>query len=176
MIFQETGLKGAYIIDIHRMEDKRGFFARDWCKKEFAEKGLIDRIVQTNISFNKKKGTLRGMHYQRAPYEEAKLVRCITGAIFDVIIDLRFDSPTYKQWVGVDLTSSNRRMLYVPENFAHGFQTLEDDTEVTYHVSQFYTPDAERGLRYNDPAIAVKWPLEVEVISVKDSSWAGYTD
>ncbi len=175
MIFQETKLKGAYIVDINRIEDERGFFARGWCKKEFSAEGLVDRIVQTNISFNKTKGTLRGMHYQRAPYEEVKLVRCVAGAIFDVIVDLRLESPTYKQWIGVELTSANHRMLYVPENFAHGFQTLEDDTEVTYHVSQFYTPEAEKGLRYNDPSIAIEWPLAVEILSPKDSSWADYT-
>lgn len=176
MIFQETKLKGACVIDIQRIEDERGFFARSWCKKEFAAERLVNRVVQTNISYNKKKGTLRGMHYQRAPYEEAKLVRCTAGAIFDVIVDLRLESPTYKQWIGVELTSKNHRMLYVPENFAHGFQTLEDNTEVTYHVSQFYTPDAEKGLRYNDPAIAIEWPLEVEAISTKDGSWVGYID
>lgn len=176
MIFQETKLKGAYVIDIQRIEDERGFFARSWCKKEFAAERLVDRVVQANISYNKKKGTLRGMHYQRAPYEEAKLVRCTAGAIFDVIVDLRLESPTYKQWIGVELTSKNHRMLYVPENFAHGFQTLDDNTEVTYHVSQFYTPDAEKGLRYNDPAIAIEWPLEVEAISNKDGSWVDYID
>lgn len=176
MIFQETKLKGAYVIDIQRIEDERGFFARSWCKKEFAAERLLDRVVQANISYNKKKGTLRGMHYQRAPYEEAKLVRCTAGAIFDVIVDLRLESPTYKQWIGVELTSKHHRMLYVPENFAHGFQTLDDNTEVTYHVSQFYTPDAEKGLRYNDPAIAIEWPLEVEAISNKDGSWVDYID
>lgn len=176
MIFQETKLKGAYIIDVDRIEDDRGFFARSWCKKEFSEKGLVDRIVQANISFNKEKGTLRGMHYQRAPYEEVKLVRCTAGAIFDVIVDLRLGSPTYKQWIGVELTSANHRILYVPENFAHGFQALEDNTEITYHVSQFYTPEAEKGLRYNDPSIAIEWPLDVAILSPKDSSWADYID
>ncbi|MCK4826502.1 dTDP-4-dehydrorhamnose 3,5-epimerase, partial [bacterium] len=152
MIFTETQLRGAYIIEIEKLKDNRGFFARTWCQKEFEEHGLTPRVVQANVSSNKKKGTLRGMHYQIAPYEETKLVRCTRGAIYDVIIDLRPASPTYTQWVGVELTADNYKMLYVPENFAHGFQTLEDNTEVTYQVSQFYTPGSESGIRWGDPA------------------------
>jgi dTDP-4-dehydrorhamnose 3,5-epimerase len=175
MIFTETHLKGAYIIDINPFIDARGFFARTWCHKEFEAHGLVSHIVQTNISLNNTKGTLRGMHYQTAPYEETKLIRCTKGAIYDVIIDLRRDSPTYLQWVGVELTADNHRMLYVPEHFAHGFQTLEDDSEVTYQVSQFYAPRSERGVRYDDPAFGITWPLAVLVISDKDKSWLDYT-
>lgn len=175
MRFSETRLEGAYIVEIEKLQDNRGFFARSWCKKEFEAQGLISRVVQANVSSNKKKGTLRGMHYQFAPYEETKLVRCTRGAIYDVIIDLRPDSPTYAQWIGVELTAENYKMLYVPENFAHGFQTLANDTEIIYQVSQFYTPGSEGGIRWNDPAFAIKWPLEVQVISDKDKSWVDFT-
>jgi dTDP-4-dehydrorhamnose 3,5-epimerase len=172
--FAETKLRGACIIEIEKLKDERGFFARTWCRKEFEAHGLTSSVVQANVSFNKKKGTLRGMHYQIAPYEEAKLVRCTRGAIYDVIIDLRPGSPTYKQWFGVDLTAENYQMLYVPENFAHGFQTLSDNTEVTYQVSQFYTPGSERGIRWDDPAFSISWPLKIQVISDKDTSWPDY--
>jgi dTDP-4-dehydrorhamnose 3,5-epimerase len=175
MIFTKTRLREAYLIDLEKREDQRGFFARAWCQREFEEHGLVPRVVQTNISYNKYKGTLRGMHYQRAPHAETKLVRCTRGAIYDVIIDLRPDSPTYKQWLGVELTAVNYRMLYVPEGFAHGFQTLMDEVEVIYQVSQFYTPEAEGGLRYNDPAFGIDWPLEIQVISDKDKSWPDYS-
>ena len=171
MIFRETTLKGAFVIEMEKFEDKRGFFARAWCQKEVEANGLVSRVVQTNISFNKKRGTLRGMHYQVAPYEQIKLVRCTRGVIYDVIIDLRPDSPTFRKWTGVELTAENYTMLYVPENFAHGFQTLEDNTEVTYQVSQFYSPESERGVRYDDPVFQVEWPLPVEVISEKDIAW-----
>jgi len=171
MIFRETILKGAFVIEMEKFEDKRGFFARAWCQKEVEANGLVSRVVQTNISFNKKRGTLRGMHYQVAPYEQIKLVRCTRGVIYDVIIDLRPDSPTFRKWTGVELTAENYTMLYVPENFAHGFQTLEDNTEVTYQVSQFYSPESERGVRYDDPVFQVEWPLPVEVISEKDIAW-----
>ena len=171
MLFSETELKGAQIIEIEKMEDNRGFFARAWCQREFEKHGLTARILQVNISFNKEKGTLRGMHYQMAPYEESKFVRCTSGAIYDVVIDLRPDSPTFRRWTGVELTETNYKMLYVPENFAHGFQTLEDNTEVTYQVSQFYTPASESGIRWDDPAFGIKWPLEPRVMSDKDSSW-----
>ena len=171
MIFRETTLKGAFVIEMEKFEDKRGFFARAWCQKEVEANGLVSRVVQTNISFNKKRGTLRGMHYQVAPYEQIKLVRCTRGAIYDVIIDLRPDSPTFRKWTGVELTAENYIMLYVPENVAHGFQTLEDNTEVTYQVSQFYSPESERGVRYDDPVFQVAWPLPVEVISEKDIAW-----
>jgi dTDP-4-dehydrorhamnose 3,5-epimerase len=142
-----------------------------WAKDEFAEHGLVDRVVQMNLSYNRLAGTLRGMHFQHAPYAETKLVRCIRGAIYDVIIDLRPDSPTYKRWIGVTLTAANRLALYVPEGFAHGFQTLEDDTEVFYQVSQYYTPSAEGGVRYDDPAFGIEWPLPVTEMSEKDKRW-----
>ena len=171
MIFRETTLKGAFVIEMEKFEDERGFFARAWCQREVEANGLISRVTQTNISFNKKRGTLRGMHYQVAPYEQVKLVRCTAGAIYDVIIDMRLDSPTYRKWTGVELTAENYTMLYVPENFAHGFQTLENNTEATYQVSQFYTPESERGVRYDDPVFQVEWPLPVEVISEKDIAW-----
>ena len=175
MIFTETKLKGAYVIEIEKLKDNRGFFARAWCQNEFKAHGLTSRVVQVNVSSNKKKGTLRGMHYQLSPYEETKLIRCTRGAIYDVIIDLRPSSPTYAQWIGVELTEENYKMLYVPENFAHGFQTLEDDTEVTYQVSQFYMPGSESGIRWNDPAFSIDWPIQVQVISDKDKSWPDYT-
>jgi dTDP-4-dehydrorhamnose 3,5-epimerase len=171
MIFQETSVKGAFILEIERLEDERGFFARSWCQKELQTHSLVSHVVQENISFNKQKGTLRGMHYQAPPYGEAKVVRCTRGAIFDVIIDLRLESPTFKQWIGVDLTSDNYKMLYVPENCAHGYITLDDSTEATYLVSQFYHRELERGVRYDDPAFRVRWPIEVRVISEKDKSW-----
>ncbi len=175
VIFNETELKGAYVIEIEKLKDHRGFFARAWCQKEFEEYNLVSRTKQANVSYNKSRGTLRGMHYQLTPYEETKLVRCTRGAIYDVIIDLRPDSSTYTQWFGVELTAENYKMLYVPENFGHGFQTLKDDTEVTYQVSQFYTPGSERGIRWDDPAFGIDWPLAVQVISDKDKNWPDYT-
>jgi dTDP-4-dehydrorhamnose 3,5-epimerase len=174
VIFVETKLKDAHIIEIEQLEDTRGFFARSWCRKEFDEHGLISTVVQANISWNKKRGTLRGMHYQILPYEEVKLVRCSRGSIYDVIIDLRKDSPSYMQWLGVELKADDYKLLYVPGGFAHGFQTLEDDTETVYQVSQFYTPGAEAGLRWDDPTFNINWPLEVQVISDKDRNWPDY--
>ena len=174
MIFTEAELKDAYVIEIEKLKDHRGFFARSWCQKEFETHNLVSRVKQANVSYNKKKGTLRGMHYQLSPYEETKLIRCTRGAIYDVIIDLRPASSTYTQWIGIELTSENYKMLYVPENFAHGFQTLVDDTEVTYQVSQFYTPGSERGIRWDDPAFGIDWPLAVQVISDKDKNWPDY--
>lgn len=174
MIFRKTKLKGAYIIELERVKDERGFFARSFCEKEFEAHGLIGRFVQGNISFNEKRGTLRGMHYQMAPHEEAKLIRCTRGAIYDVIIDLRPNSDTYLDWIGVELTANNRKMLYLPENFAHGYQTLVHDTEVYYLASQFYSPSSVRGVRYDDPAVGIEWPLEVKVISDQDKSWPDY--
>jgi dTDP-4-dehydrorhamnose 3,5-epimerase len=171
MIFRETTLKGAFVIEIEKFEDKRGFFARAWCQKEVEANGLVSRVVQTNISFNKKRATLRGMHYQVAPYEQVKLVRCTRGVIYDVIIDLRPDSPTFRKWTGVELTAENYTMLYVPERFAHGFLTLQDTTEITYQVSQFYSPESARGVRYDDPLFGIEWPLPVAVISEKDIAW-----
>jgi dTDP-4-dehydrorhamnose 3,5-epimerase len=175
VIFEETRLKGAFVITIEKIEDKRGFFARSWCKKEFEFHGLVSTIVQSNLSFNKKAGTLRGMHYQVAPFEETKLFRCTKGVIYEVIIDLRVGSPTYKQWIGVELTEHNYKMLYVPEGFAHGFQTLKDNTEVIYHVSQFYSQEHERGIRWDDPFFNIEWPeAEERIISEKDRSWPNY--
>lgn len=171
MIFQEMKIGGAFVLEIEKVEDERGFFARSWCQKEFQMHSLVSYLVQANISFNKQKGTLRGMHYQARPYGEAKVVRCTRGMIFDVIIDLRPESATFKQWIGVELTADNYRMLYVPENCAHGYITLEDRTEVTYLVSQFYRRDFEQGVRYDDPAVGVRWPIEVRAISEKDRSW-----
>lgn len=171
MIFTETKLAGAYVIDLEKRGDSRGFFARSFCQDEFERHGLISKVVQTNVSLSKHQGTLRGMHYQESPYAETKLVRCTQGAIYDVIVDIRPDSPTYWQWIGVELSSSNHRMLFVPQHFAHGFITLVDDCEVTYQVSQVYHPGSERGLRYNDPALGIIWPQAVQVISEKDASW-----
>jgi dTDP-4-dehydrorhamnose 3,5-epimerase len=175
MIFTQTHLSGAYIIDIEKREDSRGFFARAWCVQEFGEHGLDTNLVQANISLNLKKGTLRGMHFQRAPYEETKLVKCTKGSIYDVIVDLRPNSATYKHWIGFELTADNHRMLYVPKNFGHGFQTLNDDTEVAYLVTQFYSQPAATGVRYNDPAFNIVWPLPVTVISENDQSWPDFT-
>lgn len=172
--FTETKLKDAYIIELEKLKDHRGFFARAWCQKEFEAHGLTPLVVQANVSFNNKMGTLRGIHYQIAPYEEAKLMRCTKGAIYDVIIDLRPNSTTYKEWFGLELNANNYKMLYVPENFAHGFQTLEDNSEATYQVSQFYTPGSERGIRWDDPAFSIDWPIEIQVISGKDKSWPDF--
>jgi dTDP-4-dehydrorhamnose 3,5-epimerase len=176
MKFTETKLKGAFVVEIEKLIDERGFFARSWCRKEFEAHGLTARVVQANVSSNRKKGTLRGMHYQIAPYQECKLIRCTRGAIYDVIIDLRPDSPTYKQWTGVELTADNYNMFFVPEGFGHGFQTLTDETEITYQVSQFYTPGSEKGIRFDDPAFNIEWPLEVNTISDKDRTWPGFVD
>jgi dTDP-4-dehydrorhamnose 3,5-epimerase len=176
MIFAETDLRGAYLVDLEHREDDRGFFARAWCATEFAAHGLSTRLVQANISFNTRPGTLRGMHYQVEPHAEAKLVRCTRGAIYDVIIDLRPDSPTYKRWVGVELTAENRRALYVPEGFAHGYQTLVAGTETFYQVSEFYAPEAERGVRWDDPAFGIEWPDPGNaILSDKDACWPDFT-
>lgn len=168
MIFTETKLAGAYIIDLERLSDERGFFARSWCEDEFAAHGIHMSSLQGNVSFNPKRGTLRGMHYQKAPHGENKLVRCTRGAIYDVIVDLREESLTYGQWVGVELTADNFRMLFVPKRFAHGFITLQDNTDVTYQMSAKYVPGAEGALRWNDPIIGIEWPLEPILLSEKD--------
>lgn len=169
MVFNETKLKGAYIIEIETRNDERGFFARSFCQDEFSRHGLNPCIAQCNISYNRQKGTLRGMHYQTRPYEEAKTVRCTRGAIYDVIIDLRPQSPTYKQWTAVELSAGNHKMLYVPEGFAHGFQTLQDDTEVFYQISEFYHPECAAGIRWDDPAFGIEWPdVKGRSISAKD--------
>jgi dTDP-4-dehydrorhamnose 3,5-epimerase len=174
--YSKAGLEGACIIELDKLEDERGFFARTWCRKELEEYGLEARIAQANVSFNTRAGTLRGMHYQLAPYEETKYIRCTRGALYDVIIDLRHGSPTYKHWMGVELTAKNYKMLYVPAQFAHGFVTLEDNTEVLYFMSEFYTPGAERGLRWNDPEFGIAWPRAPEVISEKDANWPDYIE
>jgi len=174
MIFIETKLAGAFIIKPELYQDERGFFGRTWCQREFTQHDLNPHLVQCNISFNEKKGTLRGMHFQMRPYTEAKLVRCTMGAVYDVIIDLRVHSPTFKQWVAVELTSQNRTMLYIPEGFAHGFQTLIDQSEVFYQMSEFYHPEAARGVRWNDPAFQIEWPISDLVMSPKDLAYPDF--
>lgn len=171
MKFTELDIAGVYLITLEPYRDERGFFARAWCRHEFEEHGLAPHVAQVNVSYNKHAGTLRGMHYQMPPYGETKLVRCTRGAIYDVVIDMRPDSPSFRSWVGAELTADNRQMLYVPENFAHGFITLTDNTEITYQVSQFYTPEAERGVRYDDPAFGIEWPVPIRVVSEKDKNW-----
>ena len=175
MKFYKAELEGAYIIELDKLEDQRGFFARTWCQKEFEEQGLAARIAQANVSFNTRAGTLRGMHYQDAPKEETKLIRCTRGALYEVIIDLRRGSPTYKRWICAELTEQNYKMLYVPAQFAHGYVTLEDKTEMIYFMSEFYTPGVERGLRWNDPEFGIIWPRPVEVISDKDANWPDFS-
>lgn len=174
MIFTETKLKGMFIIELEKHKDERGFFARTWDQKKISEFGLNPKIVQCNISFNKKKGTIRGMHYQIAPYEEAKLVSCTKGKIFDVAIDLRSKSKTFKEWIGSEISARNYNMLYIPEGFAHGFQTLEDNTEVFYQMSEFYMPEFARGIRWDDEAFQIKWPFKPPIISKKDLSFVPF--
>jgi len=176
MKFLETNLKGAYVIEIEPIVDHRGFFARSWCEQEFRDRGLNANLVQCNISFNLQKGTLRGMHYQSHPHEEAKLVRCTQGAIYDVIIDLRPVSPTFKQWFAVELSAANRQMIYIPEGFAHGFQTLEDNTEVFYQMAEFFHLESAQGIRWDDPAFRIKWINGSKVISQKDLSYPLWID
>jgi dTDP-4-dehydrorhamnose 3,5-epimerase len=176
MLFTPTELVGAFVIDVQLFEDNRGFFTRTWSIDEFENRGLVSQIVQMNLSYNRIKGTLRGMHFRHAPYAETKLVRCVRGAILDVIIDIRPESPSYKRWISVELTAENRRALYVPEGFAHGFQTLVDDVEVMYQVSQAYMPSAEGGVRYNDPAFGISWPMPPTQISPKDTQWPDFVE
>jgi dTDP-4-dehydrorhamnose 3,5-epimerase len=172
MKFTETWLARAFLIDIESREDERGFFARTFCRREFEEHGLEPNLVQCSISFNHRKGTIRGIHFQRPPYQETKIVRCTAGAIFDVIVDLRADSPTFLKYLAVELTAENRRALYVPKDFAHGFQTLADETEVSYQMSEFYAPNSAAGFRWNDPLLAIEWPVPVSVISQQDASYS----
>jgi dTDP-4-dehydrorhamnose 3,5-epimerase len=174
MKLTETDLPGVVEVDIEPNIDERGFFARTWCQKEFAERGLDSRLVQCSISFNKRKGTLRGIHYQAEPMPEAKLVRCTAGAIYDVVVDLRPQSSTFKQWIGVTLAAESRHMLYVPEGCGHGFLTLENNTEVLYQISEFYYPELARGVRWNDPVFNITWPGAVEVISERDLTFPDY--
>ncbi len=174
MKFIETSLKDLYIIELEKKEDARGFFARVIDVEEFRKQGLESTFVQANTAFNFKKGTLRGMHFQKAPHDEVKLVRCTRGALFDAAIDLRADSPTFKQWFGIELSEDNVKMLYVPKGFAHGYLTLRDNTEIFYMVSSFYTPGVEGGVRFDDPAFGIEWPGKIEIISEKDASWGDY--
>src|SRR5271157_5806171 len=171
MIFTETRLKGAFVIDIERREDNRGFFARAFCQNEFEAHGLKPVIAQANLAYNVKKGTLRGMHFQFPPSAETKLVRCTRGAILDIIVDMRPESPTYLQHIAVELSEDNCRGLYVPERFAHGYEALRDNTETSYQVGEFYTPGSEGGLLYNDPRLGLRWPLPITVMSEKDRAW-----
>ena len=173
MIFTPTRLAGAFIIDLEARHDERGFFARVWCAREYAEHGLETRLVQASVSFTERRGMLRGMHYQVPPHEEVKVVRCTRGAIYDVIVDVRPESPTYLQHVGVELTAANHRQLYIPKGFAHGFQTLEDGCEVSYQMSEFYAPDAQRGMRWNDPSLGITWPVANPIVNDRDR---GYPD
>jgi dTDP-4-dehydrorhamnose 3,5-epimerase len=175
VIFIETELAGAFVIDLERREDERGFFARAWCAEEFTDHGLSPRLVQANLSFNRHEGTIRGMHYQVEPHAEAKLVRCTRGGVYDVIVDLRPDSQTFKRWIGVELTDENRRAIYVPEGFAHGYQTLTPEAETYYQVSESYAPDAERGVRWDDPAFGIEWPNPSNpILSDKDRTWPDF--
>lgn len=171
MNFIQTELQGAYIIEVEAMRDERGFFARSWCKEEFEKHGLVAELTQCNISFNNKKGTLRGMHYQVAPCEEVKLVRCTAGAIYDVIVDLRPGSSTYKRWTAIELNAENRRMVYVPQGMAHGFQSLTDNAEVFYQMAADYRPEHSSGVRWDDPAFAIKWPFAAPTICRRDQEF-----
>jgi dTDP-4-dehydrorhamnose 3,5-epimerase len=174
MIFEMTQLSGAWLIDVEPKEDKRGFFARTWCRQELATQGLDTEIAQESLSFNRHCGTLRGLHFQRSPHEETKIVRCTRGAIFDVIVDLRLQSPTYAQWQGFDLTAQNRRAIYIPKGFAHGFQTLTDNAEIAYQISTSYVPESACGYRYDDTAFNITWPFAVTVITERDLGWPAF--
>ena len=175
MIFRETKLKGTYLIDPERIEDERGFFARTCCQREFESRGLCSQFVQCSISFNRIAGTLRGVHYEAPPHAEIKLVRCTAGSVYDVVVDLRPNSPTWRQWVAVELTADNRRMLYIPEGLAHGFQTLVDNTEVFYQISAFYHPEVARGVRWNDPGLGIVWPeAPRRVLSEHDANYPDF--
>jgi len=174
MIFTATQLDGSWLIDLEPREDERGFFARIWCRQELAARGLDTEIAQESLSFNRHRGTVRGLHFQRPPHEETKIVRCTRGGIFDVIVDLRPRSPTYLRWQGFELTAENHKALYVPKGFAHGFQTLVDDAEIVYQISEFYAPNSAGGHRYDDAAFGVAWPLPVTMISERDLSWPAF--
>jgi len=176
MIFIETGLKGAYEIEAERHTDDRGFFARTFCQREFASHGLRQTIAQVSIALNRLKGTLRGMHFQYPPAAETKIVRCTRGAVLDVIVDLRPESPTFLRSFAAELTDANRRAMYVPERFAHGYQSLSDDAEVLYEISEFYAPELASGLRFDDPALGLSWPLPVTVVSPRDQHWPSLSD
>jgi len=173
--FSPTSLSGAFLIDIQRLEDERGWFARTFCADEFAEHGLPTHLVQASMSLTRRAGTLRGMHYQLAPHAEDKLVRCVQGAIWDCIVDLRAESPTYCRWFGAELSAANGRMMLVPKGFAHGFVTLADDAAVSYHMSAFYAPESQRGARWNDPAFGIEWPVPVLDMSDRDRQWPAFS-
>ena len=173
-MFVETKLSGAYIIEIEKIEDERGFFARTFDKNEFLERGLNADFIQSSVSHNNKKGTIRGMHYQSKPYEEVKIVRCTKGKIFDVIIDLRSDSKNFKKWCSFELTEHNYKMLYIPKGFAHGFQTLEDNTEITYQISEIYHPKSSKGIKWNDRVFDIQWPLEISCMSKRDLDYTPF--
>lgn len=174
MKFTETPIRGAMIVELEKHEDHRGFFSRAFCKKEFENHGLENQIVQCNFSKSRKKGTLRGLHYQSEPHSEVKMVRCVNGSIYDVIVDLRKGSPTYKQWFGLKLSEENYKMLYIPKGLGHGFQTLEEDSVLFYMVTEFYNREAEGGVRWNDPAFGIEWPLDVSDISEKDKAYPDF--
>ena len=174
MIFQETKLPGVFEIDLELKCDERGFFARSWCQQEFEKQGLNSSLAQCSVSFNVKKGTLRGMHFQAAPSPETKVVRCTMGAIYNVVVDLRPESPAFKQWIGVELTPQNRHMMYVPEGCAHGFMTLQDESEIFYQISEFFAPELSRGVRFDDPAFGIVWPEKVQVISERDRTYPDF--
>ena len=176
MIFRPTPLEGAFIVEMERREDERGYFARTWCRREFAEMGLATDFPQSSVSYNRRRATLRGMHWQAAPHDEVKLVRCSHGAIWDAIIDLRPESPTYAQHFGVELTAASGRAIYVPRGFAHGFITLEDDSEVSYQISAFYEPSAARGVRWNDPAFGIAWPIADPILHPRDAAYPDFTE
>jgi dTDP-4-dehydrorhamnose 3,5-epimerase len=174
MLFLETAIRDVYLIEPKRIEDNRGYFAILWNQSTLRDQGLDSTFYQANLSFNHRKGTLRGMHFQHPPYEQAKLIWCLRGAIYDVLIDIRPDSPTYGRWAGFEMTAESRQILYVPRGMAHGFQTLDDDTAIVYHVAQDYAPHAEGGIRYDDPAFTIRWPLPVSEISTKDQRWPDF--
>ncbi len=174
MIFTETELPGAYLIELERREDQRGYFARIWCEREFAAHGLATHYVQSNLGHSPRRGTLRGLHLQVEPYAEVKVVRCTRGALYDVLVDLRPGSPTYGRWIGVTLSAANGHALYVPQGVAHGYQTLVEETDLVYQTSAFYMAEAVRGIRYNDPAFTIDWPLPVSVMSEADAGWPDY--
>jgi len=175
MIFLPTKIPGVMVVEMEKREDSRGYFARAWCEREFADQGL-PRFVQTNMSMSRRKGTIRGLHYQLAPHGEAKYMRCVRGAIFDVVADIRLGSPSYKQWIGIELTADNRKGIFVPEGLPHAYQALTDDAEVIYSTSYEYTPGAERGIRWNDPALGIDWPIEEVIVSDKDANWPDWKE
>jgi len=176
MIFRDTPLPGAYVLEPERIEDHRGFFARIWCKNELRARGLGCEVAQSNVGFSRRRGTLRGLHFQRPPHAEVKIVRCTRGSVFDVIVDLRPESPTYRRWFGVELSEENGKMLYVPEGCAQGYLTLADNTEIYYHTSEFYHPESASGVRYDDPEFGIAWPGEIAVMSQQDQHWPDHSD